>query len=99
MNPDYRETESASDKALNDWKKSIPLNRAGRRNQLSKYKYYLELNESETFWSVYGVKKDGSRFMIDNSANHVLKKEVEEFTPEVSLESPAVETQIENELV
>lgn len=70
MNPDYRELGSASDRALKNWKKSIPVNREARRNQLSKYKYYLELNETSDTWSVNGVRKNGVKFLIDSSVNH-----------------------------
>jgi ribosomal protein S21 len=74
------------DAALRNWKKKIPINRAGRRNQLSQHKYYLELNESDTFWSVYAVKKDGNKILLDNSANHAQKKEAknnDDPTPEI----------------
>jgi hypothetical protein len=84
MNPDHRDTSTASERALKDWKRKIPLNRAGRRDQLSRYKYYLELNESDTFWSVYAVKKDGNKVMVDNSANHEPKYDVDD---EISTES------------
>ncbi len=74
MNPDSRELISAEEEALNKWKKNIPVNRLARRNQMSKNKYYLELNESDTFWSVYAVTKDGNKTMVDNSANYKAKK-------------------------
>jgi hypothetical protein len=85
MNPKSSEIESAVDYALRDWKKKVPLNREGRRNQLTKYKYHLELNEGDAFWSVYGVRKDGSRFMIDNSANHIQKKKDPDLTEDPSV--------------
>lgn len=79
MNPRYGNSETASQRALKDWKRKIPLNRAGRRDQLSRYKYYLELNESDNFWSVYAVKKNGNKVIVDNSANHEPKKSFKDF--------------------
>lgn len=105
MNPDYSKLnkESASDQALKKWQQSIPVNRQARRNQLSKYKYYLELelkysedtttngglspNKTDgsiygimgnnvSSWTVYGVRKNGTKFMIDNSATHKPKESI-----------------------
>lgn len=75
--PDYIKVKTASETALQDWKRKIPVNRAGRRDQLARYKYYLELYESDTFWSVYAVKRDGNKVMVDNSANHEPKEKPE----------------------
>lgn len=96
MNPDYLKVKTAPETALQDWKRKIPVNRAGKRDQLSRYKYYLELNESDTFWSVYAVKRDGSKTMVDNSANHEPKE-----TPEVVEEDvvEVIEEQSSPELV
>jgi len=91
MNPDREElekVETSSERALRDWKNKVPVNRAQRRDQLSRYKYYLELNESQNFWSIYGVRKDGNRFMIDNSANHGPKEKPEIIDVEPELNQP-----------
>lgn len=90
-------TMSPADKALKKWQGNLPLNRAARRKQLNKYKYYLKLeyqyavDTSETSdkivtsntygvmgngmgdissWTVYGVKKDGTKFMIDTLGHY-----------------------------
>lgn len=63
-------TELTSEQILQNWRKSIPVNRAGRRNQLSKYKYYLDLSETKDAWSVSKVNRNGDRTLLDTSANH-----------------------------
>ena len=65
--------ESLVDQKLNEWKNSLPANRDQRRYQIKKYKYYLELNEDGEFWSVFGVKKNGTKFLIDQASNHIPK--------------------------
>lgn len=72
---------SESDRALKNWENKIPLNRDGRRNQLKRYKVYLELHKTENTWSVYAVDKKKHKELVDSSSNYEEKEEPMLFDP------------------
>lgn len=56
--------------AYNKWLAKIPKNRPQKRKQLHELGYYYVLEGGETLWTLYGIKKNGKKIIVDKSTRY-----------------------------